>query len=88
MLERGKMRGDIEMVDTESLVPSGHLLRQVDASDGKINGISAVSIFLFWVLFGTSPDRTLFDGLEPYGPYLYSRTPVLSTAWYASEKSN
>ena len=33
MLERGKNeRGVIEMVDTESLVPAGHLLRQVDAA--------------------------------------------------------
>ncbi len=33
MLERGKNeRGVIEMVDTESLVPPGHLLRQVDAA--------------------------------------------------------
>ena len=33
MLERGKHeRGVIEMVDTESLVPPGHLLRQVDAA--------------------------------------------------------
>ena len=31
MLERGKMeRGVVEMVDTESLVPQGHLLRKVD----------------------------------------------------------
>ena len=33
MLERGKdERGVIEMVDTESLVPPGHLLRQVDGA--------------------------------------------------------
>ena len=33
MLERGKMdRGVIELVDTESLVPQGHLLRKVDAA--------------------------------------------------------
>ena len=33
MLERGKNeRGVIEMVDTESLVPAEHLLRQVDAA--------------------------------------------------------
>ena len=33
MLERGKNeRVVIEMVDTESLVPPGHLLRQVDAA--------------------------------------------------------
>ena len=33
MLERGKNeRGVIEIVDTESLVPSWHLLRQVDAA--------------------------------------------------------
>ena len=33
ILERGKNeRGVIEMVDTESLVPPGHLLRQVDAA--------------------------------------------------------
>ena len=32
-MERGKNeRGVIEMVDTESLVPPGHLLRQVDAA--------------------------------------------------------
>lgn len=31
MLERGKMdRGVIEIVDTESLVPKGHLLRKID----------------------------------------------------------
>lgn len=31
MLERGKMdRGIIEIVDTESLVPKGHLLRKID----------------------------------------------------------
>ena len=34
MLERGKNeRGVIEMVDTESLVPPGHLLRQVDTEE-------------------------------------------------------
>ena len=33
MLERGKNeRGVIEMVDTESLVPEGHMLRQVDGA--------------------------------------------------------
>ena len=33
MLERGKNEhGVIEMVDTESLVPPGYLLRQVDAA--------------------------------------------------------
>lgn len=33
MLERGKMdRGVIEIVDTESLVPKGHLLRKIDAA--------------------------------------------------------
>ena len=33
MLERGKMdRGIIEIVDTESLVPKGHLLRKIDAA--------------------------------------------------------
>ena len=33
MLERGKNeRGVIEIVDTESLVPEGHLLRQVDGA--------------------------------------------------------
>ncbi len=32
-MERGKNeRGVIEMVDTESLVPAEHLLRQVDAA--------------------------------------------------------
>ena len=31
MLERGKMeRGVVEFVDTESLVPEGHLLREMD----------------------------------------------------------
>ena len=31
MLERGKMeRGIFEIVDTESLVPEGHLLRKID----------------------------------------------------------
>ena len=31
MLERGKLdRGVIEIVDTESLVPKGHLLRKID----------------------------------------------------------
>ena len=31
MMERGKMeRGVVEIVDTESLVPQGHLLRKVD----------------------------------------------------------
>ena len=31
MLERGKMdRGVLEIVDTESLVPSEHLLRKID----------------------------------------------------------
>ena len=31
MLERGKMeRGVVELVDTESLVPEGHLLWEVD----------------------------------------------------------
>ena len=33
MLERGKMdRGVLEIVDTESLVPSEHLLRKIDAA--------------------------------------------------------
>ena len=33
MLERGKVdRGILEMVDTESLVPEGHLLRKIDAA--------------------------------------------------------
>lgn len=33
MLERGKMeRGIFEIVDTESLVPAGHLLRKIDAA--------------------------------------------------------
>ena len=33
MLERGKLdRGIVEMVDTESLVPQGHLLRKIDAA--------------------------------------------------------
>ncbi len=33
MLERGKLeRGVVEMVDTESLVPKGHLLRKIDAA--------------------------------------------------------
>ena len=33
MLERGKLdRGVVEIVDTESLVPSGHLLRKIDAA--------------------------------------------------------
>jgi len=33
MLERGKMeRGVVELVDTESLVPEGHLLRKIDAA--------------------------------------------------------
>ena len=33
MLERGKLeRGILEMVDTESLVPEGHLLRKIDAA--------------------------------------------------------
>ncbi len=33
MLERGKLdRGVVEMVDTESLVPEGHLLRKIDAA--------------------------------------------------------
>lgn len=33
MLERGKLdRGILEMVDTESLVPKGHLLRKIDAA--------------------------------------------------------
>ena len=33
MLERGKLdRGVIELVDTESLVPQGHLLRKIDAA--------------------------------------------------------
>jgi len=33
MLERGKLdRGIVEMVDTESLVPKGHLLRKIDAA--------------------------------------------------------
>ena len=33
MLERGKMdRGVIEIVDTESLVPKGYLLRKIDAA--------------------------------------------------------
>ena len=35
MLERGKMdRGVLEIVDTESLVPSEHLLRKIDAGGG------------------------------------------------------
>ena len=44
MLERGKMdRGVIELVDTESLVPQGHLLRKVDAAVdfGKLYDIVA-----------------------------------------------
>lgn len=33
MLERGKLdRGVVEMADTESLVPAGHLLRKIDAA--------------------------------------------------------
>ena len=33
MLERGKLdRGILEIVDTESLVPEGHLLRKIDAA--------------------------------------------------------
>ncbi len=33
MLERGKMdRGVVEIIDTESLVPEGHLLRKIDAA--------------------------------------------------------
>ncbi len=33
MLERGKLdRGEVEMVDPESLVPAGHLLRKIDAA--------------------------------------------------------
>lgn len=33
MLERGKLdRGVVEMVDPESLVPAGHLLRKIDAA--------------------------------------------------------
>lgn len=33
MLEKGKMeRGVFEIVDTESLVPAGHLLRKIDAA--------------------------------------------------------
>ena len=33
MLERGKLdRGVVEIVDTESLVPAGHLLRKIDAA--------------------------------------------------------
>ncbi len=33
MLERGKMdRGVVEIIDTESLVPKGHLLRKIDAA--------------------------------------------------------
>ena len=33
MLERGKMdQGVLEIVDTESLVPSEHLLRKIDAA--------------------------------------------------------
>lgn len=33
MLERGKLdRGILEIEDTESLVPEGHLLRKIDAA--------------------------------------------------------
>ena len=46
MLERGKMdRGVLEIVDTESLVPSEHLLRKIDAAvdfNVSVNSSNAV----------------------------------------------
>ena len=37
MLEQGKLdRGVADMVETESLVPQGHLLRKIDAAVNRI----------------------------------------------------
>ena len=43
MLERGKIdRGVIEIVDTESLVPKGHLLRKIAGKGRDSRGLKAL----------------------------------------------